>query len=36
MDLRTGLGIVERRKIFLLPGFKLRRLGYPALSQSLY
>jgi hypothetical protein len=30
------VGDVERRKIFLLPGFEFRPLGRPARSQSLY
>jgi hypothetical protein len=33
---RTGLDDVEKRKFLTLPGLKLRHLGCPALSQSLY
>jgi hypothetical protein len=33
---RTDVDDVEKRKIFTLPGHKLRTLGRPALSQSQY
>jgi hypothetical protein len=33
---RAGLDYVERRKFLALPGLKLRPLGRPACSQSLY
>jgi hypothetical protein len=33
---RTGLDDVEKRKFLTLPGLKLRPLGRPARSQSLY
>jgi hypothetical protein len=34
--LRTGLDDVEKRKILPLPGLKLRLIGRPACSQSVY
>jgi hypothetical protein len=36
MDPRAGLDNVEKRKLLNLPGLKLRPLGRPARSQSLY
>jgi hypothetical protein len=36
MDLRAGLGYVEKRKFLTLPGLELRPLRRPARSQSLY
>jgi hypothetical protein len=33
---RAGLEEVEKKKFLILPGLKLRPLGRPALSQSLY
>jgi hypothetical protein len=36
VGLRTCLDEVEKRKFLTLPGFELRPLGRPALSQSLY
>jgi hypothetical protein len=33
---RAGLDYVEKRKFLALPGLKLRPLGCPAHSQSLY
>jgi hypothetical protein len=36
VDPRAGLHDVEKRKFLTLPGLELRRLGYPARSQSLY
>jgi hypothetical protein len=36
VDPRTGLNDVEKRKFLTLPGLKLRPLGCPGRSQSLY
>jgi hypothetical protein len=36
VDPRAGLGDLEKRKFFTLPGLELRPLGRPARSQSLY
>jgi hypothetical protein len=36
VDLRAGLDDLEKRKFLTLPGLKLRTLGRPANSQSLY
>jgi hypothetical protein len=36
VDPRAGLDDLEKRKFLTLPGFELRPLGRPALSQSLY
>jgi hypothetical protein len=36
VDTRAGLDDVENRKFLNLPGLKLRPLGRPARSQSLY
>jgi hypothetical protein len=33
---RTGLDVVEKRKLLILPGFELQPIGRPAGSQSLY
>jgi hypothetical protein len=36
VDPRAGLDDLEKRKLLTLPGFKLRPLGRPSHSQSLY
>jgi hypothetical protein len=36
VDTQVGLDDLEKRKLLTLPGFELRSLGRPALSQSLY
>jgi hypothetical protein len=36
VDLRAGLHDVEKKKLLTLPGLKLRLLGHPVRSQSLY
>jgi hypothetical protein len=36
VDSRAGLDDLEKKKFLTLPGFELRPLGRPALSQSLY